>query len=139
MPGPDKQRRTGCPVTFALDTFGDRWSLLIIRDLLLRGFDSFGQFLESDEAIATNVLADRLKAFEAAGIVTKSRDPENYRKYLYRLTEKGTDIAPVILELVRWSGKYDPDTKASKTVLERIEHDRDGLVADLQKKSLHGA
>ncbi len=136
MPGPDKQRDTGCPVAFALDTFGDRWSLVIIRDLMMRGFETFGQLLESDEGIATNVLANRLKEFELAGIVSKSRDPDNHRRVIYRLTGKGVDLAPLMLELVRWSVKYDPATKADKAMLERIENDRDGFVADLRARAL---
>jgi len=136
MPSADKQRDTGCPIAFALDTFGDRWSLVIIRDLLMKGFETFGQFLESDEGIATNVLADRLKEFEVTGIVSKSRDPENHRRIIYRLTEKGADLAPVMLEMIRWSGKYDPNTMAKKTVLDRIEKDREGLVSDLRSGAL---
>jgi len=136
MPSLDKRRNTGCPIAYALDTFGDRWSLVIIRDLLMRGFDTFGQFLQSDEGIATNVLANRLQEFEVAGIVSKSRDPQNHRRIIYRLTEKGADLAPVMLEMVRWSGKYDENTKANKTVLDRIENDRGGLIADLRSAAL---
>jgi len=103
---------------------------------MMRGLETFGQLLESDEGIATNVLANRLKEFELAGIVSKSPDPDNHRRVIYRLTEKGVDLAPLMLELVRWSGKYDPATKADKAVLDRIENDRDGFVADLRSRAL---
>lgn len=137
MPGPDKKRDTGCPIAFALDTFGDRWSLVVVRDLLIMGRETYGQLLEADEGIATNILADRLKELEAAGILTKSRDPDNRRRYLYRLTEKGADLAPVMLELIRWSGKYDPNTFVKKRVLEKIRKDRDGFAAELRARALN--
>jgi DNA-binding HxlR family transcriptional regulator len=129
-----KDRRTGCPVAFALDTFGDRWSLLIVRDILLKGSETYGEFMQSGEGIATNVLADRLKELEAAGIIGKSPGPDNNRRYLYTLTEKGCDLAPVIVEMIRWSAKYDPKTTARKEVLKWIEDDSDGFIAGLRSR-----
>jgi DNA-binding HxlR family transcriptional regulator len=134
----DKKRDTGCPVAFALDTFGDRWSLLIIRDIVLRGSKTYGDFLAAEEGIATNVLADRLRELEDEGIIRKSRDPENHRKFNYALTEKGCDLVPVILEMILWSAKYDPNTKARKEVLRRIEKDRAGFVAQIRARFLGG-
>lgn len=136
MPKPNKLRDTGCPIAFALDTFGDRWTLIIIRDMLIKGYQTYGEFESSDEKIATNVLADRLFELEAFGIVTKGRDPKNRRRVLYRLTEKGADLAPVLLEMVRWSGKHDPNTVAKDAVLSRIENDRDGFANDLRSRAL---
>ncbi|NQU58257.1 MAG: helix-turn-helix transcriptional regulator [Rhodospirillales bacterium] len=129
-----KKHGTNCLVAFALDTFGDRWSLLVIRDLLLRGNETYGEFLESGEGIATNVLADRLKALEAAGIIDKSPDPDNRRRNIYQLTEKGLDLAPMMMEIIRWSGKYDNRPSAKKEILDRIENDRDGFLADLRSR-----
>ena len=131
MVRPDKRRRTGCPIAFALDHIGDRWSLLVVRDIVLKGSKTYGEFLAAAEGIATNILADRLKELEAADIIRKSRDPENRRRFIYTLTEKGCDLVPIILEMARWSAKYDPHTTARKEIVERIEKDRDGLVADL--------
>lgn len=136
MPRPGKFRDTGCPFAFALDTFGDRWSLIVIRDMLMKGYRTYGEFLGSDEKIATNVLADRLQDLESAGIVTKQRDPENRRRVLYSLTEKGADLAPVMLEIARWSARYDPNTNARESVIRRIEKDRDGFAADLKARAL---
>lgn len=136
MPSPKKFRNTGCPFAFALDTFGDRWSLIIIRDMLMKGHRTYGEFLESDERIATNVLADKLQELELAGIVSKSRDPENGRRILYSLTEKGADLAPVMLEIARWSAKYDPNTKAREKVIRRIETDREGFAQELRERAL---
>tara|TARA_R110000782_G_scaffold154867_1_gene247160 strand:+ start:936 stop:1346 length:411 start_codon:yes stop_codon:yes gene_type:complete len=135
MASSDKKRDTGCPVAFALDTFGDRWSLIVIRDMVLRGFRTYGEFLGGREGIATNVLADRLRTLEAEGIIARARDPENHRKINYTLTDKGCDLVPVVLEMIRWSAKYDPGTQASKSVLSRIETDRDGFVEEIRARA----
>ena len=134
MPGPGKKRSSGCPVAFALDTFGDRWSLLIMRDLMVARLETYSELLAADERIATNVLADRLAALEAAGLIDKSRDPDNHRRFIYRVTDKGCNLLPIIMEMVRWSGKYDPKTIAPRHILERLENDRDGLIADLKAR-----
>lgn len=136
MPGNDKKRNTGCPVAFALDTFGDRWSLIIIRDILLKGVRTYSELLKADEGIATNILANRLKEFELSGIITKTRDPENKKQYIYKITWKGAELTPILLEMIRWSAKYDPNTIAKKEVLKRIKHDREGLIKDIQQKAI---
>ncbi len=130
---PDK-RRSLCPVTFALDVMGDKWSLLIVRDLMFREMRTYGEFLDNGDGIATNVLADRLKRLESEGILEKSRDPENRRRIIYRLTPKGLDLAPILLEMVRWSGKYDPDTGAPKEFLQQLEQDPDSVLAEIRAK-----
>lgn len=127
----DKKRDTGCPIAFALDTFGDRWTLLVIRDIVLRGRKTYGDFLGGDEGIATNVLADRLRQLEAENIIWKSRDLENHRKFNYSLTEKGRDLLPVLIEMIRWSYKYDTNTKVTEDVVKRIDHDRLGFANDI--------
>jgi len=132
MTSTGKKHISRCAIAFALDAFGDRWSLLVIRDLLLRGNKTYGEFLDSGEGIATNVLADRLKNLETAGIIKKSKDSNNRRKNIYELTEKGLDLTPVILEIIRWSAHYDPQTSAARETLQRIENDRDGLIEDLR-------
>ncbi|MDQ7017881.1 MAG: helix-turn-helix domain-containing protein [Robiginitomaculum sp.] len=129
------KRQTGCPIAFALDTFGDKWSLIIIRDMLMRGKETYGEFLAADEKIATNILADRLQHLQDEGLIEKSRDPQNRRRFLYRLTPKGLDLAPIVLEMVRWSAAYDPNTKASQAVVTRIQSDREGLLKDIIQKS----
>lgn len=136
MPGNDKKRNTGCPIAFALDTFGDRWSLIIIRDILLKGVRTYSELLKADEGIATNILANRLKEFELSGIITKTRDPENKKQYIYKITRKGAELTPILLEMIRWSAKYDPNTIAKKEVLKRIKHDREGFIKDIQLKAI---
>jgi DNA-binding HxlR family transcriptional regulator len=132
MKAENNKRETGCPVAFGLDTFGDRWSLLIIREIMLRGKRTYSEFLEADEGIASNILIARLKHLEAEGIVEKSRDPENRRAFLYELTKKGRDLAPILLEIVIWSGMHDTRPFALKTVLNEIEQDREGFEASLR-------
>ena len=97
---PKSEPRCGCPVSIALEKFGDRWSLLIIRDLMVRGYTTFKQFQNSGEGIATNILATRLKKLKAAGIITAESEVQDARRVHYRLTEKGIDLAPVLLELL---------------------------------------
>jgi len=132
MMTPGKKRVTGCPIAYGLDTFGDRWSLLVIRDLMLNRRKTYQEFLHAGEGVATNILADRLKHLEAEGIIDKSRDPENRRSFIYSLTSKGHDLAPVLIEIVRWAGKYDTRAFARKTVVEKIEKDRTELEAEMR-------
>ncbi len=128
------KRDTGCPIAFALDHFGDKWSLIIIRDLLMRGHETYGQFLQGDERIATNILANRLKHLEEAGLVHKQQNAKNRRSNVYGLTQKGLALAPVMLELVRWSANYDPNTKANPQIVARITSDREGLINEIMLK-----
>ncbi len=129
------KRQTGCPVAFGLDIFGDRWTLIIIRDIMIKGIRTYSGFLESDEKIATNILVDRLKLLESEGIVEKSRDPENRRSFLYTLTQKGRDLAPVLIEIIKWSGVYDTRPIALKDTSERIKSDRATFEAFLDSLS----
>lgn len=97
--------RSNCPVNFGLENFGDKWSLLIIRDIVFWGKKTYGEFLKSDEGIATNILAARLASLEREGILGKSPHPADKRKDLYTLTEKGLELIPLLVEIVAWSGK----------------------------------
>ena len=100
-------RRSGCPLNASVEMLGDRWSLLILRDMMLRGFQSYGEFLKSYEGIATNILADRLKKLTAYGIIAPQEDPEDGRKLTYMLTPKGIDLAPVLTEMVLWAARHE--------------------------------
>jgi DNA-binding HxlR family transcriptional regulator len=92
-------RRSGCPINILLEAVGDTWSLLIVRDLMFFGRKTYNEFPNAGEKIATNILSDRLQRLESSVIVAKQRDPSDARRYLYRLTEKGTDLAPVAMPL----------------------------------------
>ena len=101
------QRRSGCPLNASVEILGDRWSLLIIRDMMLRGFRTYKEFLGSYEKIATNILADRLQKLIAHGIITTQNDPSDGRKMIYSLTQKGIDLAPVLTEMVLWAAAHE--------------------------------
>lgn len=133
----NKKRDTGCPIAFALDIFGDRWSLIVIRDMLMKGYRTYGEFINSDEKIATNILADRLNELESAGIILKTRDPENGRRVLYHLTKKGANLTPILLEMIRWSEAYDSNTIATKEIVNRIVKDRDAFAKQLSERALN--
>ncbi len=119
-----KMRQSGCPVAFGLDTFGDRWSLLVVREIMLRGKTTYSDFQGIEEGIATNILADRLKHLAAEGIIAKHRDPDNRRSYIYSLTEKGRDLAKVMIEIILWSSRHDQRPQAMREVVDKIKQDR---------------
>jgi DNA-binding HxlR family transcriptional regulator len=106
--------RSHCPVNYGVEIFGDKWSLLIVRDIVFAGKKSYGEFLDSEEGFATNLLASRLVFLEEQGILRKTPHPADKRKVLYSLTEKGLDLIPILLEIVLWSAKHDPKSHARK-------------------------
>ena len=113
--------------------FGDRWSLLIIRDLMVRGFRTFKEFQGSSEGIATNILADRLKKLEVAGIVTAEVEETDGRRVNYRLTEKGIDLAPVLLDLLIWAARHE-DTGAPCALIDNMEKNREKVLAETRRR-----
>jgi len=125
-------RRSDCPIAYALDFVGDKWTLIVLRDLIIVRKRYFQEFLASDEKIASNILASRLKLLECAGLVTRAADPAHARRVIYAPTEKALDLLPAMLELVRWSAKYDAKTAAPPQLVRRIAEDRDGFVADIR-------
>lgn len=127
------RRRSGCPVSIALEEVGDRWSLLIIRDLMVRGFRTFKDFQESGEGIATNILADRLRKLKATGIVALEKDDEDKRRVNYRLTEKGIDLAPVLLEMLIWSARYE-ETAAPCAAIAQMAENRAPVLAEVRRR-----
>jgi DNA-binding HxlR family transcriptional regulator len=104
---PHPKRRSGCPLNASIEMLGDRWSLLIIRDMMLRGSRTFKEFLGAYEKIATNILADRLRRLESYGIIATQPDPADGRKLIYLLTQKGIDLAPVLTEMVLWAAAHE--------------------------------
>jgi DNA-binding HxlR family transcriptional regulator len=128
-----EKRRSGCPVSISLEVFGDRWSLLLVRDLMVRGYRSFKEFAESGEGIATNILSDRLKKLQAAGIIVATEEPADFRRVHYELTEKGISLAPVILELLIWAAHHE-ETGAPCAVIEHMEKNREQVLAEVRRR-----
>lgn len=127
------KRRSGCPVSISLEMLGDRWSLLIVRDMMIRGHRTFKEFQESGEGIASNILADRLQKLEAAGIVDAEFDVTDGRRVNYRLTEKGIDLAPVLLELLIWGARYE-ETGAPCAVIVEMAKNREYILAETRRR-----
>lgn len=116
--------RTECPFAYALGILGDKWTVLILREMFKHHKMQFNEFLEVEEGISSNILANRLKKMEEAKLITKTRNPNSRREWIYRPTEKALDLIPVLAELILWSGKYDPFTGVTKQHVEAITKDR---------------
>lgn len=130
---PPKTHRSLCPINLALEAIGDSWSMLIVRDLMLRGHNSYQGFLRSEEKIATNILADRLLKLEQNGLITKTADATDKRKFIYALTERGADLAPVLVELTLYSLKYEPRVDMAKEVIMDMQKNKQVFAARLTR------
>lgn len=123
-----------CPIAFALDIFGDHWSLLILRDLIFKNKNRYKDFLDADEGISTNILADRLGRLEERGLISKRDDPTSKKQFLYSPTDMGLELIPVMLEIIRWSAKHDPKTAAPKEFIDRLKNDAKGLEREIKRQ-----
>ena len=128
---PSPKRRSECPLNVSLEMLGDRWSLLIIRDMMVRGFQTYNEFLQSHEKIATNILADRLRKLEAQGIITATQHSSDGRKRIYSLTKKGIDLAPVLTELVLWAAAHE--NTGNQELIRQIKKDKQKFLAAAQR------
>ena len=122
------KKRSECPISCSLDVWGDKWSLLIIRDLMMSKQCTYGDFLKSDEKIATNILAARLLMLEENGIISKLSHPDSKAKVLYKLTLKGIDLLPLMIEINLWADKYSELPAERKAILEEIKKDKEGFI-----------
>lgn len=118
------KKRSDCPISNSLDIWGDKWSLLIIRDLMLAQQCTYGDFQKSKEKIASNILANRLQLLEETGLITKSEHPESKAKVLYKLTQKGIDLLPVLIEIQLWAEKYFTISPERKAILKEVKKDK---------------
>jgi|SRR5215470_3030976 len=116
-----------------LEVFGDRWSLLIVRDLMVRGYRTFKEFQESGEGIATNILADRLQKLEQSDILTSEQEEADGRRINYRLTRKGIDLAPILLDLLIWGARHE-QAGASCSLILKMEKNRDEIIAEAERR-----
>ena len=128
------KKRSDCPLSCSLDVFGDKWSLLIIRDLMFGSKSTYNDFLKSTEGIATNILASRLKGLEENGIIVKSSHPDSKAKILYKLTQKGIDLLPIIMEIYIWSDKYMAIPTDIKAIIKEAKKDKDKFVKQILKE-----
>lgn len=127
--------RSDCPISGALDHLGDRWSLLIIRDIAFYGKDSYNALLGSDEGIATNVLSSRLRSLESSGILSKHRDPEDKRKQRYQLTDAGLALIPLLIEMILWSADHNAEgISVPEDFLHMARTDKVALIGRLRER-----
>ena len=126
------KRRSECPLNASVEMLGDRWSLLIIRDMMLRGFKTYKEFMECYEGIATNILADRLRRLVSYGIIDTKTDPLDGRRVIYRLTPKGIDLAPVLTEMVLWAAAHE-DT-GNQPLVRLMQRDKAEFLAGVRER-----
>jgi DNA-binding HxlR family transcriptional regulator len=120
-----------CPLNASVEMLGDRWSLLILRDMMVWGFRTYKEFLGSHEKIATNILADRLRKLEEYGIISSKPDPSDGRKLIYVLTAKGIDLAPVLAEMVLWAARHEKT--GNQELIRQLKGDKEQVVAHIRK------
>lgn len=126
-----RECRSHCPISFALDIFGDPWSLLVIRDALFFGKSTFREFQQSGEGIASNILAERLERLVRADLLKKAKNPKRAGGSAYVLTEKGLDLLPTLLEIITWSAQHDPKTATPPEFVRRLKKDRARLMKEI--------
>src|SRR5687768_9729221 len=128
------KKRSNCPVSCSLDIWGDKWSLLIIRDLMLAKQCTYGDFLKAGEGIATNILASRLQSLEENKLIEKLEHPDSKAKVLYKLTRKGIDLLPIIIEISLWAEKYFPIPADRKAMLKEVKKDKTAFIKSMTKE-----
>ena len=120
--------RSHCPINFTLEHFGDKWSFLIIRDLMFKGKRHYNEFLEAGEKVSTSVLGDRLKMLEEMGIISKGQDTVKKSRIRYSLTQKGIDLLPILLEMIIWGGLNDELTESPKEFMDQAINNKEQLI-----------
>ena len=126
--------RSHCPINYVLEHIGDKWSLLIIRDLMFKDKRHYNEFLEGGEKVSTSVLGTRLKQLEEVGLISKGEDDVKKSRIKYSLTQKGIDMLPFMVDMISWSGEYDKETEAGKDFLDQAKHHRDDLLKSIREK-----
>lgn len=128
-----QHRRSDCPINFALEIFGDSWSLLIIRDVVYFGKKTYKEFLASEEGMATNILANRLALLEQKGLLEKKASETDKRQEEYRLTERGLDLLPILVEIANWSAEHDPQTSAPPAWIALMRAEREPMIERIRE------
>jgi DNA-binding HxlR family transcriptional regulator len=129
----DSKKRSDCPISSSLDIWGDKWSLLIVRDLLFSMQCTYGDFLKSEEKIATNILATRLQMLESNGIITKLNHPDSKAKVLYQLTQKGIDLLPIMIEIHLWADKYSTIPPERNAIIKELKNNKEAFLKSYTK------
>ncbi len=128
------KKRSDCPISCSLDVWGDKWSLLIIRDLMFAKQCTYGDFLKSGERIATNILATRLQMLEENGVIAKLSHPDSKAKVLYKLTDKGIDLLPLMVEINLWADKYFTIPAERKAMIKEAKKDKEAFIKAYTKE-----
>lgn len=123
----------GCPVRYAASIFADKWSFMLLRDVLFKGKRYYGEFLESGEGISTNILADRLTKFENSGIFTRHPDPNKKSKVFYLPTDKALELIPIFLSIIEWAERHDQNTEVPRDFIASYRHDADAVILESKK------
>ena len=126
--------RSHCPINFTLEHFGDKWSFLIIRDLMFKEKRHYNEFLEAGENVSTSVLGDRLKKLEAHGIISKGTDTVKKSRIRYSLTKKGIDLLPILIEMIIWGGEKDHLTESPEEFMDQAAQDKEALIKRIREK-----
>jgi DNA-binding HxlR family transcriptional regulator len=132
------KRRSNCPISFTLDAFGDKWTLLILRDIMFYDRTRFSDFMPM-ERIATNILADRLSKLEATGVITKERDPKLRNQYVYKVTPTGQSLLPLLIEMTLWGLEHDPESLASRDFIERARDNKPKVTREIARAIKRGS
>jgi len=126
--------KSHCPINYALEHIGDKWSLLILRDLMFKEKRHYNEFFDAEENVSTSVLGTRLRSLEVGGIISKGADEVKKSRIKYSLTHKGIAMLPFMVDMIVWSGLYDDDTEADRAFLTQATEHRDDLIASITKK-----
>jgi DNA-binding HxlR family transcriptional regulator len=126
--------RSHCPINYTLEHFGDKWSFLIIRDLMFKGKRHYNEFLEAGEKVSTSVLGDRLKKLEEMGIITRGKDTVKKSRIRYSLTQQGIDLLPILLEMIIWGGLNDDQTESPKEFIDQALGNREALLNEIREQ-----
>lgn len=137
MPDYQIKRRSSCPISFSLDVFGDKWSLLILRDIMFYNRSHFRDFAPN-EHIATNILSDRLGKLETAGFIHKTRDSKLKNQYVYTVTPMGKTLLPLLIEMTLWGLEQDPDSLASAAFTARAQKEKQKVVREITRSIERG-
>lgn len=133
-----EKHRSLCPINLSLEVFGDKWTLMIIRDIMFNGKHYFRELLQSEEKIASNILTDRLSLLEREGIISKAEDPDHKQKIIYRLTRRGIDLLPILVEIGAWSLKHKPvDTKKHRHAVDLVRGGSE-MLKEVRKELIKG-